>query len=103
MPITESAKKALRQSKRRAVFNRRLKKKAKKLIRAFKKRPTAEGLKKSYSALDKAAKKNVFHKNKTARLKSQLAKKLTATAPSKKKAPKKKKSGAKVMKTKKKS
>jgi len=88
MPITESAKKALRQSKRRAVFNKRLKKRAKKMIQAFKKGPTVERLKKSYSALDKAAKKNVFHKNKTARLKSQLAKKLTAAAP-KKKAPKK--------------
>ena len=84
MPITESVKKALRQSKRRAVFNKRLKKKVKKTIRAFKKEPTTDRLKKSYSALDKAAKKNVFHGNKTARLKSQLAKKLIAATPKKK-------------------
>lgn len=73
MPITKSAKKALRQTRKRAQINRRIKEVVKKAIRVFKKNPTLENLRKAYSTLDKAAKKNVFHKNKAARLKSRLS------------------------------
>jgi len=76
MPITKSAHKALRQSKRKAIVNRRVKNAVKQAIRLFKKSPTLANLKKLYSVLDKAAKKNIFHKNKAARLKSRLAKKV---------------------------
>jgi len=106
MPITKSAKKALRQSRRRTVFNQRVKKKAKELIRAFRKSPSRKKLAEVYSALDKAAKRNVFHKNKSARLKRRLTKllkekeeqKKTSKASSKKKAPKRKKTSAKMSK-----
>lgn len=73
MPITKSAQKALKQSRKRALVNRRIKETAKRAIRLFKKNPTLKNLKRVYSALDKAAKKNVFHKNKTSRLKSRLS------------------------------
>ncbi len=79
MPITKSAKKALKQSRKKAVFNRRIKSKVKQVIQAFKKKPTKENLKEVYSALDKAVKRNIFHKNKAARLKSKLSK-LSATS-----------------------
>jgi small subunit ribosomal protein S20 len=81
MPTTKSAMKAMRQSIKRRVRNTKVKetykgavKDLKKLITAAKKTETAEALKKAMSALDKAVKKNVIHKNKASRLKSRLAK-----------------------------
>ena len=49
-----------------------------KLIAAGDKTAAAEKMKAAMSALDKAAKKNVIHKNKAANLKSKLAKKANA-------------------------
>jgi len=74
MPIIKSAKKALRQTKRRTKINRRTKDVVKKTIKAFKKKPTLETLKKVTSEIDKAVKKNILHRNKANRLKSQLNK-----------------------------
>jgi small subunit ribosomal protein S20 len=83
MPIIKSAKKALRQSKRKQAKNLVYKtgvKKAKKVIEkkvlAKDKDGAKADLKAFYKIVDKAAKKNVLHKNKAARLKSRLAKKL---------------------------
>ncbi len=83
MPIIKSAKKALRQSKRKQAKNLVYKtgvKKTKKLIEkkvlAKDKDGAKTDLKAFYKIVDKAAKKNVLHKNKAARLKSRLAKKL---------------------------
>ncbi|MFH1561311.1 MAG: 30S ribosomal protein S20 [Patescibacteria group bacterium] len=72
MPIIKSAHKALRQTKTKTVFNRRLKDAAKKAISTFKKSPSQEKLSKVFSALDKAHKRNLIHKNKIARTKQQL-------------------------------
>jgi small subunit ribosomal protein S20 len=81
MPITNSAKKALRQNKRRQARNlkqsRLLKdeiKALKKLITAKDKKGAIEFLPKVYKALDKAAKTNQIKKNTTSRLKSRLTK-----------------------------
>lgn len=83
MPNTKSAAKAMRQSKRRQEFNSRTKqffkdavKSVRKLIKEGKKSEAAEAMKKAMSALDKAAKKHVIHKNTAARKKSRLAKAL---------------------------
>lgn len=76
MPITKSAAKALRNQRRKRKYNLRAQKRAKDAIRTFKDTPTKENLDAAYSAIDKAVKRNVFHKNKAARLKSQLAKRL---------------------------
>lgn len=38
-----------------------------------KKLPSAENLAKAFSAIDTAVKRNIFHKNKAARLKSQMS------------------------------
>lgn len=81
MPNTKSALKAMRQSIKRRARNLKVKeayktavKDVRKLITATKKTETLEALKKAMSSLDKAAKKNIIHKNKSARLKSRLAK-----------------------------
>ena len=80
MPIIKGAKKALRASERKAVFNLRRKRVLKtevKNIRDLVKEGKAEEAKKSlpaaYKALDKAAKMNTITKNEASRKKSRLA------------------------------
>jgi len=98
MPITRSAKKKLRQDKKRERNNLSIKRKVKKTINAFKRNPSEDLLKKVYSLLDSAKKKKIFHINKTARLKSKLTKlfdskskekKTESISSSKKRSPKK--------------
>ena len=82
-PITQSAKKALRQNVRRQEQNlkkkRAIKDWEKKVLRALKAGKMDEA-KKTFpqlqKALDKAAKTNVIHKNAAARTKSRISKKL---------------------------
>jgi small subunit ribosomal protein S20 len=81
MPITSSAKKALRQNKKRRARNltesRFLKseiKSLKKLIAAKDKKGAVEFLPKVYKALDKSVKTNLVKKNTASRLKSRLTK-----------------------------
>lgn len=74
MPISASAKKSLRVGQRRAMENKIMKARLKNQL----KRTTADNLNLMYSLLDKAAKTHVIHKNKAARLKSRIAKKLAA-------------------------
>jgi small subunit ribosomal protein S20 len=89
MPILPNAKKALRVSKRKAARNKVAKSKTKTAINGVKKSPTMELLSKAYSAIDKAAKRNLMHANKAARLKNQLSKLVKPTKEVKKAAPKK--------------
>ena len=83
MPITDSAKKALRQSKRKHAANLIRKDAAKDAIKKFKRLLAAKQMDEArkllptiYQALDKAAKTNVMHRNKAARLKSRIAAKV---------------------------
>jgi small subunit ribosomal protein S20 len=83
MPITKSAKKALRQSKRKRVSNVRRKTKFRDLTKEFKKAiigkdfdKAKELLPKVYKSLDKAAKGKTIKKNKANRAKSRLTKML---------------------------
>jgi small subunit ribosomal protein S20 len=80
MPISRSAKKAVRQSKKRQRRNFSVKNKIKKLereIRLFSSQKNVEGIKKLlpqfFKAIDKAAKEKVVKKNKAARKKSRLS------------------------------
>lgn len=72
MPQTKSAKKALRNSKRRAVVNLIVKKSTKAKLLAAKKKPTVESVRKASSALDQAAKKHLLPKQRASRLKKRL-------------------------------
>ena len=81
MPITKSAKKALRGSARKKINNDKQKKafqnaekQFKKLVSAKKLSEAATSLSKAYKAIDKAAKNGVIKKNAAARKKSRLAK-----------------------------
>ena len=83
MPNTKSAAKAMRQSRRRHEFNLLTKeavkisvKEVKRLIKAGDKSKAAEAMRKAMSALDKAVKKNVIHKNNASRKKARMAKAL---------------------------
>jgi small subunit ribosomal protein S20 len=76
MPISLSAKKSLRKSLKNRKDNVSWKYKIKEVLKSFKSKPSADGLKKVYSALDKAKKKGLYHKNKVARLKSEFSQKL---------------------------
>jgi small subunit ribosomal protein S20 len=74
MPILANAKKALRVSKRKSVFNNMLRTRVKTTIDNVKKKATSLNLSQAFSVIDKAVKKNLLHKNKAARLKGQIAK-----------------------------
>jgi small subunit ribosomal protein S20 len=81
MANTKSAKKAIRVSKRKAVINLRQKRSykdaAKEALKVATKgsKKNSELINKAYKEIDKAAKRNIIHKNTAARYKSQLAKK----------------------------
>src|SRR5688572_29038853 len=74
MPILQNAKKALRVSKRKAATNRPVRSRLKTAVDSAKKKSEATTLSAAFSAVDKAVKRNVIHRKKAARLKSQLAK-----------------------------
>ncbi|OGK25451.1 30S ribosomal protein S20 [Candidatus Roizmanbacteria bacterium RIFCSPLOWO2_01_FULL_37_12] len=84
MPIIKSAKKKMRQDKKRTLQNKKYELAYKKIIdkaKKYKKSPPAvrevgktdELLRTAYQAIDKAAKKHVIHKNKASRLKGMVA------------------------------
>jgi small subunit ribosomal protein S20 len=92
MPITKSAKKALRRDHRKTKINKRIRLQLKKTVAKARKEKTPKVLAEAYRLLDRAAKKGVIHKNKANRLKSRLSKTVSPkTKEEKEKSPKKKK------------
>jgi small subunit ribosomal protein S20 len=84
MPITSSAKKALRSSKKKKVFNSKRKNAMQATIKQYKKLVSAKKLDEAkkmvpdlQKAIDKAMKKGVIKKNNAARKKSRLIKVIT--------------------------
>jgi small subunit ribosomal protein S20 len=73
MPVTKTAKRALRSSKRKENLNRLLKSRLEVAIRLAK-GGSKEKAKEAISLADRAAKKKIIHKNKAARIKSSLSK-----------------------------
>lgn len=80
MAITKSAKKAIRSSARKRVFNVRRKRAMLEAVKQVKRLATnkdvknaAKELAAAYKAIDKAAKRGVINKNTAARKKSRLA------------------------------
>jgi len=74
MPISLSAKKSLRKSLKNKADNLVVKNKLKTIVKKFSAKPSADGLKDAFSAIDKAAKKGIIHKNKASRMKARLSK-----------------------------
>jgi len=104
MPLLKHAKKKLRQDKKPTEKNRKIKEVFKKLLKKAKEVKTPEAVNSAVSSIDKAAKKNILHKNKAARLKAALSKTVTGkeTVSAPKKALKKKVTTKKKTVTKKK-
>jgi len=87
MPNLQTSIKDLRQNRRRAEFNKRIRNRMKKSIKNFEKllkeselERAQEALVKTYKILDKAAQKNIIKKNTASRKKSRLASKLNKLA-----------------------
>ncbi len=89
MPITKSAKKALRQNKKRRIRNLQKKRRIKNLLKELKHlisqkkiKEAKEILPKVYKVLDKAAKTGLIKDNTAARKKSRITKALSLNAKS---------------------
>ena len=80
MPITSSAKKALRQSESRRVRNQAWKEKLKEAVKKAALEKSPPSLSAAYKAIDKSAKKGLIKNNKAARMKSKLAKLLSKSS-----------------------
>ena len=80
MPVTTTAKRALRGSKNKASINKIILGKLEVATRIARKSKTAEKIIAAISLADRAAKKKVIHKNKAARIKSQMSKLLPKTS-----------------------
>jgi len=81
MPIIKSAKKALRSSSKKRVFNDRRRKAMREAVKGVKKLVVAKNsaeaqtkLSEAYKAIDKATKRGVIKKNAASRKKSRLVK-----------------------------
>lgn len=73
MPVTVTAKRALRSSKRKQIVNKRRSARMDVALRKAKNNPTKETVKEATSLVDRAAKEKIIHKNKAARIKSRLS------------------------------
>lgn len=83
MPVTKTAKRALRGSERKADLNTIILSRLEIAIKKAKKTKSSEAVTSAMSLTDRATKKNVFHKNKANRIKSQLSKLVKITAKTK--------------------
>lgn len=104
MPIIESAIKKMRKDSKRRKINHAQKEKLKVLVKTAQKEPAEKNIKAAISFVDKAAKTNLIHANKAARLKSRLSRLSTQqvlqnSTPKSKAAPKKKTRASKPKKT----
>lgn len=90
MPVTKTAKRALRGSQKKAQMNSVVLAQLEKAIRSAKKLKTEAKVRAAISIADKAAKKKTIHQNKAARIKKTLTKLLSQKSPKAKKTPVKK-------------
>ena len=74
MPVTKTAKRALRSSKRKEAINKQIRGNLEAAIRIAKKKKGVKDILTAISQADRAAKKNLIHKNKAARIKRSLSK-----------------------------
>jgi len=84
MPVTKTAKRALRSSSRKARVNKKTLANLEAALRVALKTKVVEKIKKAISLADKAAKRHAIHKNKAARIKSRLGKLLPKVTTTKK-------------------
>lgn len=95
MPIIKSAIKKVRKDKTRTARNKKRELALRALIKKARTTKSSKDLQAAFSALDKAAKVNLIHKNKASRLKSRLSKGISVSKISAKEASSKKGSAKK--------
>lgn len=74
MPVTKTAKRALRVSKTKTQQNKTLVARMEIATRIASAKKSKKALSEAFSLIDRAAKNKILHKNKAARLKSRLSK-----------------------------
>ncbi|HOB22465.1 MAG TPA: 30S ribosomal protein S20 [Bacillota bacterium] len=80
MPNIKSAKKRVQITAKKTALNKAYKTRFRTLIRKIEEEPSEENLARAMSAIDKASKKGILHKNNAARKKARLARLLKAAA-----------------------
>jgi|SRR3989344_6894596 len=90
MPLIRSAIKKLRKDLVRTIKNKNKKEHLKDVLKKARSDQSSENFNAAFSALDKAAKTHLIHKNKASRLKSRLSKGASVTQTAVKKTAKKK-------------
>ncbi len=80
MPRIKSAKKALRQARKRTVHNRSQRSTVKTAVKKARAAMSAESVAAAIRALDRAARKGQIHRNAAARKKSRLVRQLAKKA-----------------------
>ncbi|OGH21350.1 MAG: hypothetical protein A2958_00935 [Candidatus Levybacteria bacterium RIFCSPLOWO2_01_FULL_38_13] len=83
MPVTKSAKKKLKQDRKRREQNKKFEELLKTKLKRVKKNPSEKTIQEAIKLVDKAAKKRLIHKNKASRIKSKLSKLLALKTPKK--------------------
>lgn len=81
MPVIKSAKKKLKVDRKRESANKKAQALINIAIKKAKKKPTPGSIQEAFKAIDKGIKKDIFHKNKGARIKSRLSKLLANKSP----------------------
>lgn len=79
MPISLSAKKSLRKSRKNRKDNLVWKSKFKELLKKFVEKSNKDTLSELYSIVDKLVQRGIFHKNKAKRLKAKFSRKIAKT------------------------
>ena len=74
MPVIRSAKKKLKVDRKRESANKKAQALINLVIKKAQRKPTPGSVREAFKAIDKGVKKDIFHKNKGARIKSRLSK-----------------------------
>lgn len=74
MPVIRSARKKLKVDRKRESANKKAEAFINLVIKKAQKKPTPTSVQIAFKAIDKGVKKDIFHKNKAARIKSRLSK-----------------------------
>jgi small subunit ribosomal protein S20 len=74
MPVTRSARKKLKIDRKRESSNKKTETFINLVIKKVQRKPTPGNVREAFKAIDKGVRKEIFHKNKAARIKSRLSK-----------------------------
>ncbi len=91
MPVIRNAKKKLKVDRKREGANKKMEAFINLVVKKAQRKPTPGSVTEAFRAIDKGVKKDIFHKNKAARLKSRLSKLISKKSDTVKKAKKSKK------------